>query len=90
MVILRDSYDQKPCRISGNRSENECGQHEAVLRRTTTAVGEGANNLAEITERGGSPAPILQFQSVHHAAASTSLHANIGRRSKIITISLTF
>ena len=89
-VFSRKSQSKKFFRKSGNRSENECGQHVVALRQTATASGLMIRQKYLITIRGSSPASILQVHSLHHAAASTPFHAIIGQHAKIITISSIF
>jgi len=54
--------------------------------------GKIVNDLADITTRGSSPAPILHIHSLHHIAASTgtSSYAITGQRAKLTIISSTF
>jgi len=53
---------------------------------TADCNGEGANDLVEITTRGGSPAPFLKIHSLRHAAASTPSHSIIGHCANMITV----
>ena len=56
---------------------DSCSNWQCVI---VDCKGERANDLAEITTRGGSPASTLQIHSLHHAATSPPLHAIIGAK----------
>jgi len=60
-----EAQGKKLFRIFGNRSENDSGPRQRVVALRRTCNGEGADDSAEKSTRGGSPAPFLQIHSLH-------------------------